>query len=34
MRSITQIVDGFKQNWTWGLSDGAIAQAVREAVGR
>jgi hypothetical protein len=31
MRSITEIVDGFKQNWTRELSGDAIAQAARDA---
>jgi hypothetical protein len=31
MRSITKIVDGFKQNWTRELSEDAIAQAARDA---
>lgn len=31
MRSITEIVDRFKQNWTQELSKDAIAQAAREA---
>jgi hypothetical protein len=30
MRSITEIVDGFKQNWTGELSEDAIAQAARD----
>ncbi len=31
MRSITEIVDGFKQNWTRELSEDAIKQAARDA---
>lgn len=31
MRSITEIIDRFKQNWTQELSEVAIAQAAREA---
>ena len=31
MRSITEIVDRFKQNWTRELSSAAVAQACRDA---